>query len=124
MSTKGNAQLAHIIENHRDNLSGIITNSWKTRTLYALASCRTALLGGHIDKCNEASCGKIHISYNSCRNRHCPKCQGHLRERWIDAREKELLNVSYFHVVFTIPSQLNQLTIEQPELVYKILFNT
>jgi len=123
MSTKGNVELAHIIENHRKHLPELISNSWKTRTLYALASCRTALMGGHIDKCNDASCGKIHISYNSCRNRHCPKCQGHLRERWIATREKELLNVSYFHLVFTLPSQLNQLTIEQPELIYKLLFN-
>lgn len=123
MSTKGNVELAHIIENHRKHLSELISNSWKTRTLYALASCRTALMGGHIDKCNDASCGKLHISYNSCRNRHCPKCQGHLRERWIEAREKELLNVSYFHLVFTLPDKLNQITIEQPELIYKLLFN-
>ncbi len=74
-------------------------NAWQFRTLNALRRCRTAALGGHIDGCS--SFGNIRISYNSCRNRHCPKCQGTEREKWIQAREDELLPVPYFHVVFT-----------------------
>ena len=69
--------------------------------LRAITRCRTAALGGHIDQCSR--CGHQAISYNSCRNRHCPKCQAQARQRWIAAREKELLDLPYFHVVFTIP---------------------
>ena len=71
------------------------------RTLNALRACRTAALGGHLDACQE--CGFVRISYNSCRNRHCPKCQGLQKEMWIIQREEELLPVAYFHVVFTLP---------------------
>jgi len=67
----------------------------------AIQRCRTAALGGHRDACQ--SCGYQVISYNSCRNRHCPKCQAQARERWLTARERELLDTSYFHVVFTVP---------------------
>jgi len=95
-------------------------NSWQLRTLGALMRCRTAEMGGHKDACS--SCGTIRISYNSCRNRHCPKCQGQKREQWIDAREAELLNVPYFHVVFTLPSELNSLAIQEPKAVYDSLF--
>ena len=77
-------------------------------------------LGGHVDQCNH--CEKLHLSYNSCRNRHCPTCQGHKREAWIEAREKELLNVPYFHVVFSIPHELNPLSLQNPSLVYNALF--
>ena len=70
-------------------------NSWQLRTMDAVRRCRTASLGGHIDGCS--SCGLLRISYNSCRNRHCPKCQGKQREQWIQAREAELLPVPYFH---------------------------
>jgi Transposase zinc-binding domain len=72
----------------------------RLRVLRAIARCRTAELGGHIDTCS--ICGYRAISYNSCRDRHCPKCQAQARQRWLAAREKELLGVSYFHVVFTI----------------------
>ena len=96
-------------------------NAWQLRTLYALQKCRTAALGGHIDACDE--CGNISISYNSCRNRHCPKCQGKNKENWIQARESELLPVPYFHVVFTLPDSINTLAMHQPKLVYKILFD-
>ena len=77
-------------------------------------------MGGHIDACD--ACGHMSISYNSCRNRHCPKCQGHKREEWIQAREADLLPVPYFHVVFTLPSELNQLALHQPKDVYDALF--
>lgn len=95
-------------------------NGWQLRTLGALKRCRTADLGGHKEVCT--SCGIVKVSYNSCRNRHCPKCQGHKREQWIRAREAELLNVPYFHVVFTLPSELNRLAMHNPKAVYNSLF--
>lgn len=97
-------------------------NSWQLRTLDAVKRCRTASLGGHIDGCN--SCGHVRISYNSCRNRHCPKCQGAAREKWIQAREEELLPVPYFHVVFTLPDSLNKLCLYKPKVLYDLLFKT
>lgn len=90
------------------------------KTLRALAQCRTAALGGHVDACSE--CGTVHISYNSCRNRHCPKCQGHKRQEWIQRREADLLPCTYYHVVFTLPQELNPLALYQPRLVYDALF--
>jgi len=98
------------------------TNAWQRRTLYALTRCRTAAMGGHIDQCNNPSCAKLHISYNSCRNRHCPKCQGHLSVLWMQKRQEALLNTSYFHVVFTLPHTLNPLALSQPKAVYGSLF--
>ena len=86
----------------------------------AILRCRTAALGGHRDAC--PSCGHQAISYNSCRNRHCPKCQTQARERWLAARERELLTTSYFHVVFTVPHDLNVLALENPRLFYDLLF--
>ncbi|MFI5105370.1 MAG: IS91 family transposase, partial [Terriglobales bacterium] len=86
----------------------------------AILRCRTAALGGHRDAC--PSCGHQAISYNSCRNRHCPKCQTQARERWLAARERELLTTSYFHVVFTVPHELNVLAWENPRLFYDLLF--
>jgi len=90
------------------------------KTLRAITQCRTVALGGHVDGCNE--CGNITISYNSCRNRHCPKCQGHKREEWIQKREADLLPCTYYHVVFTLPQELNTLALHQPRLVYAALF--
>jgi hypothetical protein len=88
----------------------------------AIQNCRTAALGGHIDACPR--CGyQAAISYNSCRNRHCPKCQAQLRERWLATRERELLATSYFHVVFTVPHELNLLALENPRLFYDLLFS-
>ena len=92
------------------------------KTLRALKDCRTAALGGHVDACD--GCGNISVSYNSCRNRHCPKCQGHKREAWIQKREADLLPCTYFHVVFTLPQQINVLALQQPAAVYDILFKT
>lgn len=95
-------------------------NGWQLRTLRAIKECRTLALGGHIDGCD--SCGHIQVSYNSCRNRHCPKCQGHKRMEWIEARESELLPVPYFRVVFTLPDALNGLAIHKPKIIYDALF--
>jgi len=90
------------------------------KVIGSIEKCRTAALGGHIDQCD--SCGYKRISYNSCRNRHCPKCQSLAREKWIDERKKELLPVKYFHVVFTIPEELNRITLQNKKIVYDILF--
>jgi len=90
------------------------------KVLLAIARCRTAALGGHIDECTR--CGhRATISYNSCRNRHCPKCQTGARERWIQARRRELLPSPYVHVVFTLPSQLAALALQNKKIVYGLL---
>uniref|UniRef100_UPI00293C1183 IS91 family transposase n=1 Tax=Cryomorpha ignava TaxID=101383 RepID=UPI00293C1183 len=104
----------------QDYISSNTFTGWHKRTLYAIERCRTPAMGGHIDECD--CCHKLHISYNSCRNRHCPTCQGHKREAWIQARESELLNVPYFHVVFTLPSELNPFALKHPKVVYDSLF--
>ena len=95
--------------------------SWKhVKVLLAIARCRTAALGGHVDKCTR--CGhRATISYNSCRNRHCPKCQIAARNRWIAARQKELLPTRYVHVVFTLPAQLAPLTLQNKKFIYSLL---
>ena len=92
------------------------------KTLSAIARCRTAELGGHIDQCD--ACGHLRISYNSCRNRHCPKCQGLNKEMWIIQQEDMLLPVTYYHVVFTLPHELNLLCMYNPRVVYDLLFNS
>ncbi len=91
------------------------------KVLHALEQCRTAALGGHVDACDR--CGNIRISYNSCRNRHCPKCQSINRERWIYNRTEDLLPCTYFHVVFTIPEQINTWCLQFPTALYNILFS-
>src|SRR5258708_6850213 len=85
-----------------------------------MARCRTAALGGHLDECPR--CGHRATSYNSCRNRHCPKCQTAARERWIAARQRELLPTRYVHVVFTLPSQLTPLVLQNKKVIYDLLF--
>lgn len=90
------------------------------KAINAIQQCRTAILGGHVDKCD--NCGMIDISYNSCRNRHCPKCQTVKKLRWIKQRESELLPVPYFHVVFTLPHELNALIYSNQALLYDLLF--
>jgi hypothetical protein len=86
----------------------------------AIETCRTAALGGHVDKCDQ--CQFTRISYNSCRNRHCPKCQGKQRSQWLAARKEELLPVEYFHVVFTMPAPLAEIAFQNKRIVYDILF--
>ena len=93
-----------------------------SKTFQALVDCRTARLGGHVDVCT--NCKHTRISYNSCRNRHCTKCQSTNRERWIEHHSAKLLPVKYFHVVFTLPHELNGLCIRYPQLLYNLLFET
>jgi hypothetical protein len=90
------------------------------RVMRAVETCRTAELGGHKEKC--ADCGHVEISYNSCRNRHCPKCQVLRKERWIEDRGRDLLPIEYYHVVFTVPSELNPLFIMNPRRMFNLLF--
>jgi len=117
-------EVADVLRSQQHRLSQLCRNSWQLRTLQALSGCRTAALGGHVDVCDNSKCRKLHISYNSCRNRHCPKCQGHKREQWMLAREKELFRTSYYHLVFTLPNDLNRLALHRPKLVYSLLFQT
>jgi hypothetical protein len=95
-------------------------NGQHEKVLLAIARCRTAALGGHRDQCS--ACGHIALSYNSCRNRHCPRCQGNARQRWLAAREHELLPARYVHVVFTLPRELASLALQNKRLIYRILF--
>lgn len=90
------------------------------RALRAIATCRTAILGGHRETCDH--CGATRITYNSCRNRHCPKCQTLTKERWLAARKADLLPIPYFHVVFTLPHDLNALAQGNPRVIYALLF--
>ena len=97
---RSRSEVADVLVKLGTRVENLGLNTWQSRTLYAIKKCRTSALGGHIDACD--GCGNLTISYNSCRNRHCPKCQGNKREDWIDARSTELLPVPYFHVVFTV----------------------
>ena len=90
------------------------------KVISAITSCRTSKLGGHADVCEE--CGHLRISYNSCRNRHCPKYQGLLKEKWIEDRKKDLLPIQYYHIVFTIPNILNDLVLRNKQEMYSMLF--
>jgi hypothetical protein len=93
----------------------------KLRTLSALQKCRTEYMGGHIETCED--CGEVRVAYNSCRNRHCPKCGAIEKEKWIMNREADLLPVKYFHVVFTVPGKLNSLFMNNQVAMYNLLFS-
>ncbi len=95
-------------------------NGQHEKVLLAITRCRTAALGGHRDQCS--SCGHTAISYNSCRNRHCPRCQGNARIRWLEKRERELLPTRYVHAVFTLPRELAPLALQNKRLIYGLLF--
>jgi hypothetical protein len=89
------------------------------KVLIAILRCRTSLLGGHVDECSR--CGHQAISYNSCRNRHCPKCQANARDRWLEARSRDLLPTRYVHIVFTLPHHLAPLALQNKREVYGLL---
>ena len=86
----------------------------------AIETCRTPASGGHVEQCGD--CGLVRCAYNSCRNRHCPKCQGLARAEWLEARQAELLPVPYFHVVFTLPAPAAEIAFQNKRVVYAILF--
>jgi len=89
------------------------------RALRDIRDCRTAVLGGHLQQCDQ--CGHRVNVYNSCRNRHCPKCQATARAKWLSHRQAELLPAPYFHVVFTLPPQIGRLALQNAKLIYAIL---
>jgi hypothetical protein len=123
--TRPTLEVADILRAHGDRFLDRYRSNFgfqQLKVFRAIQRCRTAALGGHRDACT--LCGYQAISYNSCRNRHCPKCQAQARQRWLTARERELLNTSYFHVVFTVPHELNVLALENPGLFYDLLFTT
>jgi hypothetical protein len=99
------------------------TNGHVRKTLLRLQSCRTGALGYHVYRCSDEHCGKIKYQYHSCRNRHCPQCGGLKKQDWIDARMQELLPVPYYHVVFTIPHELNSIIMGNQKAMYRLLFN-
>jgi hypothetical protein len=114
--------IADIVRAHRADLERVRRLSRaQRRVLTDIAQCRTARLGGHIDQCE--SCGCQHPSYNSCRNRHCPKCQALAQETWIEARRQRMLDVRHFHVVFTLPSELRPLAAFAPRVVFEALLH-
>jgi len=90
------------------------------KVMTAFERCRSAALGGHVLRCT--GCSELQIAYNSCRNRHCPKCQGSAAHRWLEAREAQLLPVEYFHVVFTLPAQISDIAYQNKAVMYNILF--
>ena len=92
------------------------------RVMRAIELCRTAALGGHTEQCD--ACSHVRISYNSCRNRHCGKCQALARAAWLEARQADLLPVPYFHVVFTIPEPIAAVALQNKRVVYNILFRS
>jgi hypothetical protein len=119
---KARVEIGDILRQYLPKIDATKYSAHQLRTLRALSDCRTAALGAHIDACDD--CGSLKISYNSCRNRHCPKCQGIEKEMWMIAREEELLPVTYFHVVFTLPHELNDLCRYAPQAMYDLLFES
>jgi hypothetical protein len=116
-------EVADVIRAHRDDYLAARegrVSALERRLLDDLAACRTAARGGHVQQC--AQCGRLQIAYNSCRNRHCPKCQQLKRAEWLADRQAELLPVEYFHVVFSVPHELAALALPNKEVVYEILF--
>ncbi|MBD3162782.1 MAG: IS91 family transposase [Candidatus Latescibacteria bacterium] len=118
MRPQGHPELADVFRAFGDGLTGL--SEQQRRVIAAITSCRTAALGGHVRECD--GCGYSEISYNSCRDRHCPKCQGLDRVRWQEDRAKDLLPVPYFHLVFTVPDSLHDLFLEYSKLAYGLLF--
>ena len=116
-------EVADLLRTHGDRFA-TENRSWlsyqQLKLLRAIQRCRTPALGGHLDHCT--GCGHSAISFNSCRNRHCPKCQAQARQRWLASREQELLGLSYFHVVFTLPHEFNRLCQRNPAVLYNLLF--
>ena len=90
------------------------------KVMRAIETCRTAVLGGHVERCGH--CAFERIAYNSCRNRHCPKCQVLAKEQWLEQRKRELLPIEYFHVVFTVPPAIAEIALQNKKTVFQILF--
>jgi len=112
-------EVADILRRYAEAYHGVISAA-QVRVMNAIQACRTAALGGHVEKCDE--CGHRRIWYNSCRNRHCNKCQSLARAKWIKKRLSELLDTAYFHVVFSMPTQIAEIAFFNKRVVYSILF--
>jgi hypothetical protein len=122
---RGAVEVADIFRRHGEayrQAHGAHMGRVERRVMGAIAACRTAALGGHVEQCT--ACGNTRIAYNSCRNRHCPKCLNLARAEWLEARCAELLPVPYFHVVFTLPVQLGEIAFHNKAVVYDILMRT
>jgi ribosomal protein L37AE/L43A len=120
--TRPRLEVAEVIRSCRDAFLqryGASLTPEQRRTLDDLAACRTAALGGHVLECPE--CGHQEVSYNSCGNRHCPKCQATAAARWLEAQAADLLDTPYFHVVFTLPGALGPMALSNPRVVYGLL---
>jgi hypothetical protein len=120
---KSRLEIAHILHKHIGDYQKQY-RLWPQhkKIVSDLLNCRTAHLGGHVDRCD--NCGSLRIIYHSCRNRHCPKCQHMPRERWLKKRKDEILPVSYFHVIFTLPHELNRVILNNKKMMLNILFAT
>jgi hypothetical protein len=121
--TKPPVELAEIFRSLDIDLmerNGQALTSEQRRVMRDIMQCRTAALGGHLERCDQ--CGHIDIAYDSCRNRHCPKCQASARAKWLEERAADLLPVGYFHVVFTLPDQLSSLALQNRRHIYGLLF--
>jgi hypothetical protein len=120
---RGALEVADVLRHHgaayRDIHAGHLSGGQR-RVMGAIEACRSATLGGHVEQCD--GCGQIRIAYNSCRNRHCPKCQGLARAEWLADRQADLLPVPYFHVVFTMPAPMAEIAFQNKAVVYAILF--
>lgn len=122
---RGAIEVADVFRRHGDayrKINGAHMGRAERRVMGAVTACRTAALGGHVEQC--ADCGAIRVAYNSCRNRHCPKCQNLTRAEWLDARRADLLPVPYFHVVFTLPEALREIAFQNKAVVYDVLMQT
>jgi Putative transposase/Transposase zinc-binding domain len=122
---RGAVEVADVLRRHGEayrQAHGTHMGRVERRIMAAIAACRTAALGGHVEQCTQ--CGQRRIAYNSCRNRHCPKCQNLARAEWLEARRAELLPVPYFHVVFTLPAQVREIAFHNKAVVYDILMRT
>jgi Putative transposase/Transposase zinc-binding domain len=122
---RGTVEVADVFRRHGDayrQANGAHLGRGERRVMGAITACRTAALGGHAEQC--ADCGTIRIAYNSCRNRHCPKCQNLARAEWLEARRADLLPVPYFHVVFTLPSAAAEIAFHNKAVAYDILMRT
>jgi Putative transposase/Transposase zinc-binding domain len=121
--TRPRLELAEVIRSCGDAFldeNGKALSPEQRRALRDIAACRTSALGGHLEECDR--CGHRRIAYNSCRNRHCPKCQATAAARWVEAQAADLLPVEYFHIVFTLPAALSPLALQNPRVVYGLLF--
>lgn len=121
--SRPNYEIAQIIEQFGDDfVNSHNPNTWILHTLNSLQVCRTSALGGHKQECD--SCAKVHISYNSCRNRHCPKCQASKQAFWVEDVSERIVDTKYFHIVFTVPEELNAICILDSRKFYNTLFSS